>query len=137
MGWSKGVSSSWSMVSYHGDGYVTLDLLCSGFWGVMCVGIFGRSCLIREVYETVCYCDSLQLPDTVNNDVLLMICVTGPLTVGNANISLPVSIIWRIVYCTLGCPDMCGCILRVVDPSCQADLLHAGVAMVMIDMYIP
>ena len=36
----------------------------SGFWGVMCVGIFSRSCLITEVYD-VCYCEELILPDGV------------------------------------------------------------------------
>ncbi|XP_065911000.1 ammonium transporter 2-like isoform X2 [Dysidea avara] len=33
-----------------------------GFWGVMCVGIFSQNCLIREVYETLCFCEELSLP---------------------------------------------------------------------------
>ena len=40
-------------------------LPCSGFWGVMCVGIFSKHCLIEEVYETACYCKELVLPDKV------------------------------------------------------------------------
>ena len=78
MGWGKGVSSSWSMVSYHGNVYVTLrPCHISGFWGVMCVGIFSRSCLISEVYETVCYCDELMLPDRVSYTMLITICAYG------------------------------------------------------------
>ena len=42
----------------------------SGFWGVLCVGIFSRSCLIEEVYETACYCKELVLPETVNENAL-------------------------------------------------------------------
>jgi len=39
----------------------------SGFWGVMCVGIFSKDCLIREIYETSCFCEELSLPERVSN----------------------------------------------------------------------
>jgi ammonia channel protein AmtB len=45
-----------------------------GFWGVLCVGIFSRSCLIREIYEDLCYCcsslletDAVSLKHTATN----------------------------------------------------------------------
>ena len=39
--------------------------VCSGFWGLLCVGIFSRRCLILEVYSELCYCASNNLPSTV------------------------------------------------------------------------
>lgn len=39
---------------------------CSGFWGVLCVGIFSKQCLIRELYEDLCFCLSTQLPTAVS-----------------------------------------------------------------------
>ena len=38
----------------------------SGFWGVLCVGIFSRPCLIRELFEGLCFCCESVLPDTVS-----------------------------------------------------------------------
>ena len=38
---------------------------CSGFWGVLCVGIFGKSCFLQEVYNNLCYCLFSELPDVV------------------------------------------------------------------------
>ena len=45
--------------------FIVTVLLCSGLWGVLCVGLFSRNCLIEEVYETPCYCSELDLPKTV------------------------------------------------------------------------
>ena len=42
-------------------------LPCSGFWGLVCVGIFTRACFIRELYEDVCFCVSSNLPLTVSS----------------------------------------------------------------------
>ncbi len=43
-----------------------LDYFChSGFWGVLCVGIFSRSCFIRETYEDLCFCVTSNLPSAV------------------------------------------------------------------------
>ena len=44
--------------------------LCSGFWGVLCAGIFSRKCLIKEVYEKTCFCTELHLPEKVSDAVL-------------------------------------------------------------------
>ena len=46
--------------------FLSFTVLHSGLWGVVCVGLFSRSCLIKEVYETVCYCRELVLPKTVS-----------------------------------------------------------------------
>lgn len=43
---------------------------CSGFWGVICVGIFSRTCLILEVYESLCYCVDNTLPSNVRTHVM-------------------------------------------------------------------
>ncbi|XP_064390496.1 ammonium transporter 2-like isoform X2 [Halichondria panicea] len=42
-----------------------------GFWGVLCVGIFSKSCLIRETYEDLCFCVTSNLPASVDNHGLL------------------------------------------------------------------
>ena len=39
----------------------------SGFWGVLCVGIFSRHCLIRELYEKLCFCIFSELPSYVSS----------------------------------------------------------------------
>jgi len=39
----------------------------------MCVGIFSQSCLIREVYETLCFCEELSLPSRVSASPLVVI----------------------------------------------------------------
>jgi Amt family ammonium transporter len=39
----------------------------SGFWGLLCVGIFSRRCLILEVYSELCYCASNNLPSTIDS----------------------------------------------------------------------
>ena len=39
--------------------------VCSGFWGLLCVGIFSRKCLIQELYEDLCYCVTSDLPSSV------------------------------------------------------------------------
>ena len=49
--------------------HISSFLLYSGFWGVLCVGIFSRSCLIKEVYESACFCFSFVLPEQVNEYV--------------------------------------------------------------------
>ena len=38
---------------------------CSGLWGVLCVGIFSKECLIREIYENLCFCVNSKLPEAV------------------------------------------------------------------------
>ena len=44
---------------------ILLCVVCSGFWGLLCVGIFSRTCLILEVYEELCYCVTNDLPSVV------------------------------------------------------------------------
>ena len=39
----------------------------------MCVGIFSQSCLISEVYETLCFCEELSLPSRVSVSSLVVI----------------------------------------------------------------
>ncbi len=43
-----------------------VPLMYSGFWGVLCVGIFSKSCLIRETYEDLCFCVTSNLPASVS-----------------------------------------------------------------------
>ncbi|CAI8026356.1 Putative ammonium transporter 1 member 5 [Geodia barretti] len=66
-----------TVLFYHGGCYIEYLLklhdgarvfpvhAVSGFWGLLCVGIFGRTCLILEVYESLCYCVSNDLPSNV------------------------------------------------------------------------
>ena len=58
------------------------------------------------------------------------------LTVGNTRIPLPVSVSRRSVYCILVGIVVCSGVLCTVDLSCSTDLLHAGVAMVIVDIYL-
>jgi len=76
--------------------------LFSGFWGVMCVGIFSQSCLIREVYETLCFCEDLTLPDRVSISSLgshYPLCVFIAAEDSRLPFLVPVS--WRTIYCCL------------------------------------
>ena len=85
----------------------------------MCVGIFSRSCLIKETYETVCYCDSLNLPDEVRLHCMLQVVALLAVssTVGNTGTSFPLSVSWRIVHCIVVCSFMCSGVLCAVDLS--------------------
>jgi ammonia channel protein AmtB len=68
-----------TVLFYHGGCYIEYLLklhdgarvfpvhAVSGFWGVLCVGIFGRTCLILEVYESLCYCVSNDLPSIIES----------------------------------------------------------------------
>ena len=58
------------------------------------------------------------------------------LTVGYTRIPLPVPVSRRSIYCVLVGLVVCSSVLCTVDLSCQTDLLHAGVAMVIIDIYV-
>ena len=86
----------------------------------MCVGIFSRSCLIKETYETVCYCESLDLPDEVKlHYVLQMVVLLAVIPIaGNTGSSFPVSVSWRIVHCSVVCSFVCSGVLCAVDLSC-------------------
>ena len=44
---------------------ISIFVFCSGLWGVLCVGIFSKGCLIREVYDHLCFCVTSELPDVV------------------------------------------------------------------------
>ena len=60
---------------------IIIDPLYSGFWGLLCVGIFSKSCYIRELYEELCFCCSSALPDAVSlhNEVIVLLTVEPPL----------------------------------------------------------
>ena len=38
---------------------------CSGLWGLLCVAVFRNTCLVRELYENLCYCLNSDLPSSV------------------------------------------------------------------------
>jgi Amt family ammonium transporter len=61
-----------------------------GFWGVLCVGIFSRTCLIRELYEGLCFCCTSMLPDIADNQGVLL----GYQVVGGLFI-----ITWSFIFC--------------------------------------
>ena len=44
---------------------VTFIFYFSGFWGIICVGLFSKTCLIKELYEDLCFCVSSDLPSSV------------------------------------------------------------------------
>ena len=48
-------------------------LFLSGFWGVLCVGIFSRHCLIRELYEKLCFCIFSELPSYVSSYIRMQV----------------------------------------------------------------
>ena len=56
----------WDHLLLSGHLSVVTVCFCSGFWGVLCVGIFSNDCLIREVYEDLCFCLTTELPTTVS-----------------------------------------------------------------------
>ena len=41
------------------------NLIYSGFWGIICVGLFSKTCLLKELYEDLCYCITSDLPSAV------------------------------------------------------------------------
>ena len=60
------------------------------------------------------------------------------LTAANTRIPFPVPVSWGSVYCILVSLVVCGSVLCTLDLSRPTDLLHAGVAMVIIivDIYV-
>lgn len=55
---------------YDGARVFPVHGMC-GFWGVLCVGIFSRGCLIRELYDDLCFCVHSTLPETIERNGLL------------------------------------------------------------------
>ena len=83
------------------------------------MGTFSRSCLVKETYETVCYCESLNLPDEVKlHYVLQMVVLLAVIpTAGNTGPSFSVSVSRRVVQCSVICSVFCS-VLCAVDLSC-------------------
>jgi ammonia channel protein AmtB len=38
-----------------------------GLWGLLCVAVFRNTCLVRELYENLCYCLNSDLPSSVDD----------------------------------------------------------------------
>lgn len=74
--YTHALTSSCTYAYIHVRVYCTHHALSlhSGFWGLLCVGIFSRGCLIQELYEDLCYCVTSDLPSSVVRTLLYRHC---------------------------------------------------------------
>jgi ammonia channel protein AmtB len=48
-----------------------------GLWGLLCVGVFRKTCLVRELYENLCYCLNSDLPSSVDDQGRMILIQMG------------------------------------------------------------